>query len=102
MDKRTNRVKVFFSEYDLKKINLFIAVNNINTNVSLMARASLRKKFDNRDIELIDIPSNGDRVHEMLILFNDNEKNLIHELAIYNDMSNSKVVRILVLTFLRG
>lgn len=102
MDKRTNRVKVFFSEEDLKRINLFIAVNNIHTNVSLMARASLRKKFDNRKIELSDIPSNGDRVHEMLILFNDNEKNLIHELAIHNDMSNSKVVRILVLTFLRG
>lgn len=99
---RKNRVKVFFTEEDLGRLKVSVALTHMNINISLMARLVLRKKYEKRDTSLVDFKVNGIKKHEMLILFNDFEKELLTQLGEIHKISNSEVVRALALTFLEG
>lgn len=101
MELRKNRVKVFFSENDLTNVDNFI-MNNVHLNVSFVARIKLRKRYETQDMKLTNEKAEGLKNKEMIILFNNDEKNLIHELSEYNNMSQSEVVRALVIEFIKG
>lgn len=100
MEKRNNRVKVFFSAEDLSKVNFYITFNHLRTNISDMARNKLYELVDKRHAELPIVPTSEFRDKQMLILFSDDEKDLLQQLSEINSMSVSEVVRALVMSVL--